>query len=269
MEHILTAMRKSGAGREIASIAETGGIVPRSARDAIWTDLPAAGLDREHLAANRIVTAGRSDPAHGAFDLMRTRMLHEMRRNGWTSVAITSPTRGAGKTVVALNLAFSLANCEDCRTVLLDLDLRCPGVADHLGVDNAPALEGFLQGRLEVEKAFRRYRPNLAIAANGQPVRLSAELLQSARAASAFRDLRRKLVPDVVICDLPPVLGNDDVVAFLPNTDATILVVEAGQNTAEEVDACERELSHHTNILGIVLNKCRFETDLTSNANGG
>lgn len=73
-----------------------------------------------------------------------------------------------------------------------------------------------------------------------------------------MRSLKPKLAPDVVIFDLPPMLANDDVAAFLPNVDCAILVVAAEQTTRAEVDLCERELSQKTNLLGVVLNKCRY-----------
>ena len=53
---------------------------------------------RELLARNRIVTFADTDPAHATFDMMRTKILRMLRQNGWTSVAITSPTNGCGKT---------------------------------------------------------------------------------------------------------------------------------------------------------------------------
>lgn len=263
IEHILTAMQKSGAGSRAAWRVDD----PGAPRDAVWAALPPMSAEPGHLDANRIVTARRSDPASGAFDMMRTRVLHHLQQNGWTSVAITSPTAGGGKSVVALNLAFSLANREDCRTALLDLDLRRPGIAAILGISDPPPLESYLRGQAGLEQAFGRLRANLAVACNGSPVRLAAELLQGPETARAFQEMKRKLLPDVVVCDLPPMMASDDMVAFLPNVDCAILVVEAEVNTADEVDACERELAAQTNVLGVVLNKCRHGADMAPHRN--
>src|SRR5690606_3366338 len=148
---------------------------------------------------------------------------------------------------VALNLAFSLANREDCRVVLLDLDLRCPAIAKMLGIHNAPALEEYLRGDRGLEQSFRRFRPNLAIGVNGQAVRLAAVLLQGPEIAATIKEIKQNLSPDVILFDLPPMLAADDVVAFLPNVDCTALVIEAEENTLEQVDACEYELSQKSN----------------------
>ena len=57
---------------------------------------------------------------------------------------------------------------------------------------------------------------------------------------------------------VPPMLVNDDTLAFLHNVDAAMLVAAAGSTTISEIDACERELAAHTSVMGVVLNKCRY-----------
>ena len=69
--------------------------------------------------------------------------------------------------------------------------------------------------------------------------------------------MRQSLAPDIILYDMPSMLSSDDVVAFLPNVDCAILVVAAEKTTFEELDACERELSERTNLLGVVMNNCR------------
>ncbi len=223
-----------------------------------WKELPALKIDPEAISANRIVTADRSDAAHAAFDMLRTKILQTLRQNQWKSVAITSPTPACGKTFTALNLAFSLANQQDCRTLLLDLDLKRPQVANMLGLKNAASMEKFLRGEIDLRDAFMRHGDNLAIAANSYPAHFSAELLQSAACKQVLSDMHLKMGADVVLYDLPPMLSTDDVLAFLPNVDCVILIAAAEQSTLSEVDICEQSLSERTNVLGVVLNKCRF-----------
>lgn len=210
---------------------------------------------------SRIVTIDRSDPAHAPFDMMRTRVLQSLRQNNWTSIAITSPTASCGKSLVALNLAFSLAHQQDCRTLLVDLNLKRPQIGKMLDVDGQTSMEDFLKGDAQIHDVFRRYGDNLAVGTNHQPVQFSAELLQSLEAARILQDLRVRMGPDVILYDLPPMLSSDDVTAFLPNVDCAILVAAAEHSTFAEVDRCERYLSERTNMLGVVLNKCRYCTD--------
>lgn len=234
---------------------------PEDVSEMAWNELPRLKLDPIAIARNRIVTATRSHTAHVAFDMMRTRLLQSLRQNNWTSVAITSPTPGCGKTFTALNLAFSLANQQDCRTLLLDLDMKRPQVGKTLGVKNAGSMESFLRGEAEVRNLFMRHGDNLAIAANSTPAQFSAELLQSATSASALEDMRHKMNPDIILYDLPPMLSTDDALAFLPNVDCVILVAAAEHTTLSEVDVCEQSLAEKSNVLGVVLNKCQFSAE--------
>jgi protein-tyrosine kinase len=213
------------------------------------------------MARHRIITASRNDVAHTQFDRLRTNVLQLIRQHNWTSIAITSPTAGCGKTLVSLNLALSLANQADCRTLLVDLDLRRPQVANGLGLHQPPVIEEFLRGERDIQETFLRYGDNVAIAANAKPVKYAAELLQSAEVGRVLKTMRQKLKPNVILFDMPPMLANDDVVAFLPNVDSAILVVAAEATTTREADLCEKELAEKTNLLGVVLNKCRFTPD--------
>lgn len=234
---------------------------PREAKQMTWAELPRLKIDPSSMERNRIVTANRSDEAHVAFDMMRTKLLQSLRQNNWTTVAITSPTPGCGKTFTALNLAFSLANQQDCRTLLLDLDMRRPQIGKTLGLQNAGSMESFLAGETDIEDIFKCHGGNLAIAANNRAAHYSAELLQSSACADALLDMRQRMNPDIVLFDLPPMLSTDDVLAFLPNVDCAILVAAAEQTTLSEVDICEQSLSEKTNMLGVVLNKCHYSAE--------
>ncbi|KQV33369.1 MULTISPECIES: CpsD/CapB family tyrosine-protein kinase [unclassified Rhizobium] len=229
----------------------------RLGREIAWSSLEPLLIDHRVMARNRIVTNNHSDAAHDAFDMLRTRILQMMRQNGWTSVAITSPTRGCGKSTVALNLAFSLAHQRDCRTVLMDFDLKHPRLAAMTGMTDPQSMESFLKREIDIPDILQRYGENLAIAANSQPVRLAAELLQNGDTGRVLADLRERMKPDVLLFDMTAMLTSDEVTAFLPNVDGVIIVAAAEQSTIEELEACERDLAERTNVLGVVLNRCR------------
>ena len=79
-----------------------------------WAALPAFAPNAAHLQRNRIVafTSGR---AATPFDVIRTRLLQQMRANNWRRLAITSPGPGCGKSMLSLNLGFSLGRSQDQR----------------------------------------------------------------------------------------------------------------------------------------------------------
>jgi len=226
-----------------------------------WGDLKAFKPNPGHLRANRIVTYERADPAHIPYDMMRTRLLQFVRANGWSSVAVTSPTANCGKTTTCLNLAFSLAYQQDTRTVLMDVDLRRPAMAGMLGLKEAHSMSRILDGTGLIEDNFVRYGETLAIGTNDHPSRYPSELLQHQAAGEALERIQTQLSPDVMLYDMPPMMSNDDVMAFLPHVDCVLLVAAAEATTIDEIDRCERELGAQTNVLGVILNKCRYTVE--------
>src|SRR5512140_2361697 len=65
----------------------------------VWSPLRVV-LDPQHLERQRIVSYGMTDPSYIAFNLLRTKLYKAMKGNGWSSLAILSPTAGCGKTTV-------------------------------------------------------------------------------------------------------------------------------------------------------------------------
>ena len=68
--------------------------------------------------------------------------MQSMGVGGWKVLGITSPTPGCGKTLTAINLAFSIARQPDQSVLLVDLDFQKPQVANSLGL--VPAHDGVL-----------------------------------------------------------------------------------------------------------------------------
>jgi protein-tyrosine kinase len=267
MERIQSAIQKAkeqrshvatqSPGRRPAP-AERGPWSPVRAATPLWSELPAFAPDPEVMRQSRIVTFERSDPAHANFDMMRTKALRLMRDKGWTSLGITSPTAGCGKTTVSLNLAFSLARQIDTRTVLMDVDLRRPAVARHMGLTQPQSMASVLQGTRGLEENFVRCGENLAIGTSARGVHSASEILQHRATGEAIAAIREQFRPDVILYDLPPMLANDDVIGFLPHIDCVLLVAAAERSRLDEIEKCEQELVEHGNLLGILLNKCRY-----------
>ena len=270
MERIQAAIQKAKEQRgDVApppgGIGIGGGITRGAQRQApvgpAWSGLAAFDPEPRLLARNHIVTFEDVDPAHSHFDILRTKLLRTMQRSGWTSLGITSPTSGCGKTTLALNLAFSLAHQHDVRTVLVELDLRRPSMARQIGLKAPQSMASVLQGTRGVAESFVRYGDNLAIGTNAQSVRDSAELLMNGRTAEGIAAIKRAFLPDVIVYDLPPMLQSDDVMAFLPQIDCMLLVAGAEKSRLDEVDKCEKDLADQTNVFGVVLNSCRYMSE--------
>lgn len=227
------------------------------ARAAAWAALKPAGIDQTRLRRKRIVAfAGGADAV--PFDMMRTKVLQQMRANGWKRLAITSPSPACGKSTIALNLAFSLARQAEMRTILAELDLRRPTLKTILGLRDTHSLSRVLEGGGDFADVALRYGEGLALAVNDGQVRQAAELLQSSSVPAVLAAIETRYTPDLMIFDMPPMLMSDDVMGFMGQVDAVLLVAAAETTTTKEIDACERELAAQTNVMGVVLNKCHF-----------
>lgn len=270
VERLKAAIEKARAQREGATPApesapapapDAAAEGPAPARSAPgWSRAPAITPDAARLDAERIVSFGRSDPSFVAFDLLRTRLLKACREHSWRRVGVTSAAKASGKSTVCLNLAFSLARNPGLRVLVVDLDMKAPQLSDLLGEQATPRRMGdFFSGAAPFESVFVGVGDNLVIGLNTARERDSAELLHSAEAAGALARLLDALAPDIVLYDLPPMLVADDTIAFAPNMDAVMLVAAAEETTAAEITECERLLKGSSNLLGIVLNKCRLD----------
>lgn len=235
--------------------------LPKARMAAAWSALSTIRLDPDRLERNLVITAARRDPAHGAFDVLRSRLLGALAEKGWTRVGITSPTKGCGKSFTALNLAVSLARYESRRTVLLDMDMRLPTLARTLGITRPGSIGDMLRGLTPPAAHLRRVGSNdmhigqLALGLNSQPEPFAAELFHAESTARVLADIQQDYLPDVMLFDLPPALAQDDVIAFRPHFDCILMVVGGGVTTAREVREVVRRLGEDKPVVGIILNK--------------
>lgn len=218
----------------------------------------AAKLDKAIMEENRIVSAVEDRAAVSAYNLLRTRVLQRMRANNWRTLLVTSPGVGEGKTLTASNLAVSLARDVNQSVMLVDLDLQRSTVAKYLGIDiNIKAGVGdFLTGKAEIEDIV--YTPTgmerIAIIPNRESIENSSDLLASPRMKDLAAWLQDQSDRSIIIFDMPPVLGCDDVLAFCPEVDTVLLVVAQGQTDRAALEKT-LELLAETKLLGVVLNK--------------
>ena len=224
-------------------------------RTSAWNALTPVHPDADVLERARIISYAKSDPAHAAFDVLRTRMLGALSRNGWSRVGVTSPTSECGKTFTSVNLAFSLARQQSCHTILMDMDMRKPSVGKVLGLPKQDSLRWFLTGEIAAEKYLRRIGANMALGLNSGRLQDAAEIIQAPSTAYALNTMITQLAPNVVIYDLPPMLVCDDVMGFLPQLDCILVVIGGGLTKPSEITECENLLQDQCPILGMVLNR--------------
>ena len=216
-------------------------------------------LQVNHLEKSRIVAFDKNNAMSMHFDLLRTHVLQKMDEKGWRTLAITSPTQEAGKTVVAINLAMSIAQQTNKTAMLVDFDFRRPKIGAYLGIPMEKSLNDLLDGTAELpEVLVNPDMPRLVVLATNNPVKKSSETLSSKKIADLIKDLRERYESRIVIFDLPPVLVTDDAIALLPQIDCVLMVVGNGMSSKREIEDSVRLLPAGK-LIGTVLNKAEIE----------
>ena len=240
--------------KEPVSIADT---MDGATTHIDFSKLPIMSPDPACLVENRIVAAQPDAPARSAYKVLRTRVLQRLRSSRWNVIGVTGTGPGEGKTLTAINLAYSLAQDVNHRVVLVDLDLRRPAIHRSLGLEPRYDLLNFLDGNTKLEDILiRPDEKRLAIMTNQSKYRDSSELLSSPQLGALIHQLKNLGPNTITVVDLPPVLAGDDVLAFAPLVDAFLLVVSQGKCRREHL-AEAQELLKEANFLGAVLNNSR------------
>jgi len=189
-----------------------------------------------------------------AFNVVRTRILQQTRAQGLNTIMVTSPGRGEGKTTVATNLAITIARDASQTALLVDANLRWPGISCGLGMDARPGLsDHFLRG-LPIESLF--VNPGiekLVVLPAGASQEDSVDIISSPQMQDLVAEMKSRYPDRYVIFDCPHLQGIPDALVFAEYVDGIVLVVDEGKTTQNDLKAALTMLSGR-NLLGIVLN---------------
>lgn len=194
-----------------------------------------------------------------AFRSLRTSLVFTAGAGESRVIAVTSSQPLEGKTTTACNLATALA-LGGSRVLLIDADMRRPGLHQVMGVPNESGLSHLLVGQARVREAVQRTsEPNLFVITAGRTPPNPSELLASERMRSFLANLTHGPF-DWVVLDTPPVLAVTDAVVLAGQVSAVVFVV--GSEMTRRVHA-ERALSTlragKPRSIGVVLNRVDFD----------
>ena len=168
------------------------------------------------------------------YRMLRTALLSRLAGQAGQITLITSSGPGVGKTRVAIKLAQSLARCGR-RTLLVDTDVRAPGVSKRLGLRAEPGLMDVLRGRASDDDAITVTEvPGLDVLAAGRSeTGHELELLANGVFSACLERWRARY--DLVLLDGAPVLPVADARILSRHADSTILVVREGHCRPAEI----------------------------------
>ncbi|SMO36487.1 GumC family protein [Solitalea koreensis] len=206
-----------------------------------------------------VVSAGSRTALSEQFRFLRTNLQYIDVNNKNKILLVTSSITAEGKSFVSLNLGSSLA-ISGKKTVILELDLRKPGISKAIGVKGNFGITDYLRGEATLDNIIKMVsnNENLYLISSGETTENPIELLMGERVSALFQELNEKF--DYVIIDSPPIGLVADALLIEKFVDATIYVVRYGHTQLPQLKmiADFHEAGKFKN-MSIVFNGVDFE----------
>jgi capsular exopolysaccharide synthesis family protein len=219
---------------------------------AMVRDMPGVGTGLESLQVYQSPNAAESE----AFRTLRTTL--GLNKHESTRLVISSAEPGDGKTTVVANLAVSFAQSGK-RTLLIDADMRRPGLTTLLNAKGQHGLSDLLVSKTNVHESGVEHIRTLGVegldflpAGTRRPD--SAELLASNRLAELLAWAESRY--DQILIDSPPGLAASDASMIGRLVDGLVLVVQPNKTQRRNVlHVVESFTALDVNLLGVVVNR--------------
>jgi len=200
-----------------------------------------------------IIHSEPKSPVSKAYRVIRTNIQYYSVDKAIKTIVITSSVPLEGKTTITANLAISFAQMGS-KVLLIDADLRKPKIHKIFWVRNNKGLTNYLTCHDDYHKYVRQSSiQNLNILTSGVIPPNPSELLNSEAMKQFIKDARNEY--DIILMDSPPVCNVTDASIISTYADGTILVVNSGKVTIEELKNSAALLKKvNANLIGAILN---------------
>ena len=260
MSQIKKALERAKAERLTQVFPEEAAPQPPEATETgeaaiCYTRTRVVEVPAKHLLQQRIVSVDEGNPLADQFKRLRTRVLKQTRPHRWNTIQVTGFGPDDGKTLVAVNLAVSIAQDTRQTTVLVDLDFRRPAIASVLGLDpDLPGLTSYFFNGAALEDLF--VNPGIAkltVLLAGGKVTQSTELVGSPKMESLIKELKHCYDDRYVIIDTPGIGVCSDPQVISEYVDAVLLVARVNHTSQDSIKAAMNHINRDK-LLGVVLN---------------
>lgn len=186
------------------------------------------------------------------FRFLGVRLRQLQQKRPLKKVLVTSTLPEEGKSMVAANLATTLAKKESQKILLLEGDLRRPTLPEQLGVGRNPGLSEWLQGEFcPITNIYRLAAGGFWFLPAGTPPENPLELMQSGKLSALIEQLEAWF--DWIVIDSPPVLPLADTSVWARIADGILLVTREGTTEKQQLKRGLQALEQ-SKLLGAVLN---------------
>jgi capsular exopolysaccharide synthesis family protein len=203
---------------------------------------------------NKLVSVTQKESlAAEKFRFLAVRLRHIQQQRNLKSILVTSTIPEEGKSMIAANLACTLAGRRQQKTLLLEGDLRRPGLQRQFGLNSRiVGLSEYLQGIANVKlPVYRLDALGIWFLPAGRAPQDPLELMQSGGLSPLMERLRAYF--DWIVIDSPPVLPLADTSVWTRLTDGILLVARQGVTDKEYLKR-GLEAVDRSKLLGALLN---------------
>lgn len=218
-------------------------------------DYPYLQPSDERLSQELVAAFKPFSPIVEQLRVLRSQLMLRLL-NGTTNrrgIAITSVSRGEGRSFVAANLAIVFSQLGE-RTLLIDADLRHPRQHELFRLSNKVGLSSILAGRAGRECIVRiKSLLDLSVLPSGAVPPNPQELL----GRHQYQELLQELVEsyDVIIVDTPAATDSADVQVIAARLGGALLVARKDLSFASSMQRLNTSLEHvNVSVVGAVLN---------------
>lgn len=174
------------------------------------------------------------------------------------TILVSSAQAGESKTSMVASLARTYA-LKESRVIMLDCDLRRPGIHTQLETSVQPGLSDVLTGSCSLSEVIRKdLKTDARFISAGSTFDDPSRLIQS----GSFRELLRQLASefDVVLIDSAPVLAFADALVLAHMVDYVLFLISWGETTQRTAQGAIRKLqSAGTKDMGALLTKVNLK----------
>ena len=189
------------------------------------------------------------------YKVLRTQILQHTKEKGGNTIMITSALPGEGKTLTAINLAFTFAKLFEQTVLLVDADLKQQAIHQTLGFSSDVGLIDYLVGEKSVmDLIVWPGIDKLTLISGGRTVHESTEFLGSNKMRELVTDMKTRYPDRYVLFDVPPILSGADALDLVPLVDHILMVVLCGVTPIDDVKKAI-ELIPQEKVIGFVLNR--------------
>lgn len=196
-------------------------------------------------------------PLSEAYSSIRASLDFALSTGEQKVIQFTSSQPAEGKTTSCVAVAQKYASVGR-KVLLIDLDLRRPSVARHLGMAKSDVgVVDVLFGRVTLAQAVKKStQGNLDVLPVAAIPREPVEILSSALVAEMLKQARETY--DIVLIDSSPVIGIADAPLLSRFVDAVVFVVEANRANGRVTRSAVRRLRDmNAHIVGAIVTKFR------------